>query len=48
MTSINIRRHSDLVSQGASYIGLTKALTPLLDMIGAKPYSPATISTLIP
>jgi hypothetical protein len=28
-TSIKLRRRSDLVSQGASYIGLTKALTPL-------------------
>src|SRR3954454_19032161 len=26
MTSIKLRRSSDLVSQGASYIGLTKAL----------------------
>jgi hypothetical protein len=41
MTSIKIRRRSDLVSQSASYIGLTKALTLLLDRIGAKPYSPA-------
>ena len=40
MTSIKLRRRSDLVSQGASYIGLTKALTPLLDRNGAKPYSP--------
>jgi hypothetical protein len=47
MTSIQLRRRPDLVSQEASYIGLTKALTPLLDRIGAKPYSPATISTQI-
>jgi hypothetical protein len=28
MTSLKLRRRTDLVSQGASYIGLTKALTP--------------------
>ena len=42
MTSVKLRRCSDLVSVAASYIGLTKDLTPcLLDRIGAKPYSPA-------
>src|SRR5256885_3327879 len=31
-----------------SYIGLTKALTPLLDRTAAKPYFPIHISTQIP
>jgi hypothetical protein len=29
MTSVKLRRCADLVSVGASYIGLTKDLTPL-------------------
>jgi hypothetical protein len=36
-----LRRRSDLVSFKASYIGLTKGLTPLLDRISVKPYSRA-------
>jgi hypothetical protein len=29
MTSVELRRCTDLVSEALSYIGLTKALTPL-------------------
>jgi hypothetical protein len=29
MTSVELRRCADLVSEALSYIGLTKALTPL-------------------
>jgi hypothetical protein len=44
--SSKLRRRSNLVSFTASYISLTKGLSPLLDRIGAAPYSPGrTIST---
>jgi len=41
MTSNELRWRPDLVSPAASYIGLTKDLTALLDRIGVTPYSPS-------